>query len=195
MDYSPPGSSVHGDSPGKDTGVGCHALLKGIFPTQGLNSHFLRLLHWQADSLPSSHLDKANTSFPARLTIGQTEITVQGSDIQSHSGLLSWKSAWGIAQEATCWLQKDRLIPLGTCIHSLLWSTLLLQVGDAVITDPAPQSSQSRWGGSIHKSWLFNGRKLTKGSRRWRRETVILAGGGSFSTVMNGEDWSQGIRV
>ena len=25
-DYSPPGSSLHGDSPGKDTGVGCHAL-------------------------------------------------------------------------------------------------------------------------------------------------------------------------
>ena len=30
-----PGSSVHGDSPGKNTGVGCHALLQGIFPTQG----------------------------------------------------------------------------------------------------------------------------------------------------------------
>ena len=27
MDCSPPGSSVHGDSPGKNTGVGCHALL------------------------------------------------------------------------------------------------------------------------------------------------------------------------
>ena len=38
MDYSPPGSSVHGDSPGKNTGVGCHALLQGIFPTQGSNT-------------------------------------------------------------------------------------------------------------------------------------------------------------
>ena len=35
VDCSPPGSSVHGDSPGKNTGVGCHALLQGIFPTQG----------------------------------------------------------------------------------------------------------------------------------------------------------------
>ena len=34
MDFSPPGSSVCGDSPGKDTGVGCHALFQGIFPTQ-----------------------------------------------------------------------------------------------------------------------------------------------------------------
>ena len=47
MDCSPPGSSVH--FPGKNTGVGCHFLLQGIFPTQGLNLH---LLHWLADSLP-----------------------------------------------------------------------------------------------------------------------------------------------
>ena len=31
MDYSPPGSSVHGDSPGKNAGVGCHAFLHGIW--------------------------------------------------------------------------------------------------------------------------------------------------------------------
>ena len=37
MDYSLPGSSVHGDSPGKNTGVGWHALRQGIFPTQGSN--------------------------------------------------------------------------------------------------------------------------------------------------------------
>ena len=37
MGCSPPGSSVYGDSPGKNTGVGCHALHQGIFPTQGLN--------------------------------------------------------------------------------------------------------------------------------------------------------------
>ena len=42
MDCSPPGSSVHGHSPGMNTGVGCHPLLRGIFPTQGLN---LGLLH------------------------------------------------------------------------------------------------------------------------------------------------------
>ena len=37
MDCGPPGSSVHEDSPGKNTGVGCHVLLQGVFPTQGLN--------------------------------------------------------------------------------------------------------------------------------------------------------------
>ena len=40
------------DSPGKNTGVDCHALLQGIFPTQGSNLHLLCFLHWQVDSLP-----------------------------------------------------------------------------------------------------------------------------------------------
>ena len=37
MDCSKPGSSIHGDSPGKNIGMCCHALLQGIFPTQGSN--------------------------------------------------------------------------------------------------------------------------------------------------------------
>ena len=40
------------DSPGKNTGVGCHFLLQEIFPIQGLNPCLFSLLHWQADSLP-----------------------------------------------------------------------------------------------------------------------------------------------
>ena len=52
VDYSPPGSSVLGDSPGKNTVVGCHALLQGIFLTQGSNMHLLCLLCWQVGSLP-----------------------------------------------------------------------------------------------------------------------------------------------
>ena len=38
MDCSLPGSSAHGDSPGKSTGVGFHAVRQGIFLTQGLNT-------------------------------------------------------------------------------------------------------------------------------------------------------------
>ena len=41
MNCSPPGSFVHGDSPGKNTGVGCHVFLQGIFPTQGSNPGLL----------------------------------------------------------------------------------------------------------------------------------------------------------
>ena len=44
------------DSPSKNTGVGCHALLQGIFLTQGSNPRLLCLLDCQADSLlPAPH--------------------------------------------------------------------------------------------------------------------------------------------
>ena len=43
---------LSGDSPGKNTGVGCCALFQGVFPTQGLNPGLLHLLHWQVGSLP-----------------------------------------------------------------------------------------------------------------------------------------------
>ena len=39
------------DSPSKNTGVGRHALLHGVFPTQGSNPHLSCLLHWQAGPL------------------------------------------------------------------------------------------------------------------------------------------------
>ena len=48
MDCNLPGPFVHGDSPGKNTGVGCHALLQGIFQTQGSNPclpHCKRILY------------------------------------------------------------------------------------------------------------------------------------------------------
>ena len=45
---SPPGSSVHGDSPGRNTGVGCYTLLQGTFPTQGSSPGPLQL---QAEAL------------------------------------------------------------------------------------------------------------------------------------------------
>ena len=58
MDCSLPGSSIHGDSPGKNTGVGCHSLLQGIFLTKGLNLGLLNcrqilyhLSHQEEDAL------------------------------------------------------------------------------------------------------------------------------------------------
>ena len=71
VDYSLPDSSVHGNSPGKNTGLICHARLQGIFPNQGSNpglpqlilyhqSHqgSLRMLQWypipSPENLPNS---------------------------------------------------------------------------------------------------------------------------------------------
>ena len=72
MDCSPPHSSVHGDFAGKNTGVGCHALLQGIFPSQGLSPGLLhcrqilyrlspqgslRILEWQPIPSPGDFPD------------------------------------------------------------------------------------------------------------------------------------------
>ena len=76
MDCSLPGSSVHGDSPGKNTGrVGCHSLLHGIFPTQGLNlvlPHCRQILYWL------SHQEKSNHDLLVGLAIinNQVKITI-----------------------------------------------------------------------------------------------------------------------
>ena len=45
IDCSPPGSSVHGNSPGKNTGMGCPFFL-GIFPTRERNSCISCIGRW-----------------------------------------------------------------------------------------------------------------------------------------------------
>ena len=62
MDYSSPDSSVHGDSPGKNIRGDCHALLQGIFPTQGLNP---RLPHCRQILYYLSHQGSFQGSHPA----------------------------------------------------------------------------------------------------------------------------------
>ena len=49
------------DSPGKITGVGCHAFFQEIFPTQGSNPCFLCLLYWKAGSSPLAPPGKTNS--------------------------------------------------------------------------------------------------------------------------------------
>ena len=58
MDCNPRGSSFHGDSPGKNTGVCCHTLLQGYFPNPGLE---LRSPTFHVDSLPAEPPGKPNS--------------------------------------------------------------------------------------------------------------------------------------
>ena len=81
------------DFPGKNTGVGYHFLLQGIFPTQGSN---LCLLLWQEGSLPLSHQGSPATSDSSQLV--QEEWIIQCSDflhVFQHSSLegLQWDYA------------------------------------------------------------------------------------------------------
>ena len=68
--YSPLGSSVHGGSPDKNTGMGCHALLQGIFPIQGSNP--LLLLCRQSPALAGRFF--ILTSAPRGATRGREEL-------------------------------------------------------------------------------------------------------------------------
>ena len=60
------------NSPGKNTGVGCHSLLQGIFLTQGLNPGHLTL---QVNSLPSEPQGMANSL--ATVTKSHTHTHIQ----------------------------------------------------------------------------------------------------------------------
>ena len=86
MDCSLPGSSAQWDSPGKNTGVGCHALLQGIFLTQGSNPHLLCLLYWQTGSLPlvppgkpAQGLGKSNLILFGSILISRYAFSLYGS--------------------------------------------------------------------------------------------------------------------
>ena len=64
------------DSPGKDTGLSCHALLQGIFPTQGQNPG----LPLQMDSLPSEPPRKPKNTAVGSLSLLQGIIPSQESN-------------------------------------------------------------------------------------------------------------------
>ena len=84
MDHRPAKLLCPCNYPGRNTGVGCYALLQGIFPTQGLNPRLLHLLHWQADSLPLGHLGspdlrsmKSHLQFIAQDTAGKGNVNTK----------------------------------------------------------------------------------------------------------------------
>ena len=98
------------DSPGKSTGVDCHALLQGIFLTQGSNLCPLCFMHWQAGSLPleppliTEEVTLANSlGFPGGSAVKNLSAT-QETQVRSlgqedplekemaiHSSILAWE--------------------------------------------------------------------------------------------------------
>ena len=119
MDCSLPGSSVHRDSPGRNTRVGCHALLWGIFPNQGSNPG---LLHCRWIPYHPSHQGSPRTvEWVGSLSLLQVIIPTQ----ESSQGLLScrwilyqlsfWPDRW--------WAEKQGLVLEPTMS---IWFTLIL---------------------------------------------------------------------
>ena len=65
--------------PGRNTGVVCHFLLQGIFPTQRLNLCLLCLLHWQVDSLPAEPPGRPQSAIAYIKMSPSQNIQVEGS--------------------------------------------------------------------------------------------------------------------
>ena len=104
----PPGSSVHGDSPGENTGVGCHALLQGIFPTRGSNPG---LLHCRWIILPHEPPGK-----PQNTGVGSLSL-LQGN-------VLTHELNWGLlhCRQILYHLSYQRSPKSGHQFSSITWS-------------------------------------------------------------------------
>ena len=132
MDCSPLGSFVHRDSPGesKNTGVSCHALLQGIFPTQWSNPH---LLHWQVDSLPLAPPGNSNTFQISMLIIPLCPPT---HDLQFYNsnnpltpcGSVIWAPYFLLYSLLYQFKFYDQLLKMLTFLHSQLLCTFLFTV-------------------------------------------------------------------
>ena len=121
------------DSPGKDTGVGCHFLLQGIFLTQGSNPCLLCLLHWQVGSLPLA---------PCLVWEAQTRLDQKGQESGVHANVqtedqpcLLFRGAqhlpMGVSSCRNCLPLADLL--LGRFIPIQCWVTCWVLVSQGVV--------------------------------------------------------------
>ena len=86
------------ESAGKNTGVGCHVLLQGIFPTQGSNLCLLRHLHWQVGSSPRVPPGKPQEPLEKPKSFGRSLSKLGGMSSQvapiASSGVQPSTSGW-----------------------------------------------------------------------------------------------------
>ena len=85
------------DFPGKNTGVGCHFLCQGIFPTEGLNSRLLHctqiLYHWATKEAHHNIISRS-LLFPEKLDLPSPLLPIESDcNIPFHL-LLVWENAW-----------------------------------------------------------------------------------------------------
>ena len=121
---------------GKNTGVGYHALLQGIFPTQGLNP---RLLHWQADSFTTEPPGKLLRKFNL-------------SSVHSLSRVRLFVTPWIAARQASLSITNSRSPLRLTSIESVMPSSHLILCRPLLLLPPIPPSiSLFQWVNSFNE--------------------------------------------
>ena len=108
--------------PGKNTEVGCHFLLQGIFLTERLNLHLLCLLHWQTDSL-----------------LEWKPISISFSSVQSLSCVRLFATPQIAARQASLSITNSRSSLRLTSIESVMPSSHLT-LGRPLLLPPIPPS-------------------------------------------------------
>ena len=104
MDCSPPRLLCPWDSPEKNTGMGCHAHLLGIFPTQGWILNLLCLLHWQTGSLPLVPPGKL-----AGVALGSS-LNLQGEKDAAEGNILHYRHSDSYFMEFVSWRIKQSFL-------------------------------------------------------------------------------------
>jgi len=142
------------DFPGKNTGAGCHILLQGIFLTQGLNP---RLLHWQLDSLPLSHLGS-----PSYFVTPTVNIFYNYGSVQSLSCVRLFATPWIAACQAFLSITNSqsslKLMSIELVMpssHLILFCPLLLLPQPLPASGSFPMSQFFAWGGQSIGVWAL----------------------------------------
>ena len=153
MDCSPPGSSVHRDSPGKNTGMGCHTLLQGIFPTEGLNQgllHYRRILyHLSCQGSPLDTMYVLN--FKIFMSLLPHEFFTYCASVQSLSRVQLFATPWIAARQASLSITNSWSSPKLLSIESVMPSSHLILCHPLLLLPPIPpsfpMSQLFSWGG------------------------------------------------
>ena len=143
MDCSLLGSSVHGHSPGKNTGMGCHALLQGIFPTQGSSPGLLhcgwilyhlshqgspRILEWVAYPFSRGSSQPGDQTRVSCIAGGffTTGTRLQFSSVQLLSCVRLFATPWTAARQASLSITNFRSLLKLMSIESVMPSNHLI---------------------------------------------------------------------
>ena len=115
-------------SPSKNTGMGCRALLQGIFLTQGSNTHLLHLLHCWWILYLKSHWESPK------------EPISQFSSVQSLSRVRLFVTLWIAARQASLSITNSRSSLKLTSIESVMPSSHLILCRPLLLLPPIPPS-------------------------------------------------------
>ena len=175
MDCSPPVSFVHGDSPGRNAGVGCHALLQGIFPTQGSN---------QLSCIAGGFFYVWVPGKPKNTGVGRNAAKSWGKKISLEKNFL-W---FFFFLNCNAWLAGSRFPGQGSKQHQVQWKRRVLTTGSPGKSLLSFSTTSESVFAPLSQSALRNG-EVTERTRVWSSIFTSSSPGNSMFT-RDGQTWS-----